>query len=75
MFNKKYIIMKDSSTKFTRFAATALSLLFLSSLVLLEYFIFQWFLDDPYLKFWIDQGPMIAFSITLIGLVWSDLDK
>ncbi len=58
-----------------RFVVSALSLLFLILLVVLEYFLFEQFFDYTYFQFWIERGPLIAFSATLIGLVWSDLDK
>jgi len=67
--------MKDPSSRSSQLAVTALSLVFLSSLVLAEHFLFQQFLDRTYYNFWIEHGPLIAFSLTLIGLVWSDLDK
>ncbi len=67
--------MENSSSKFTQFVTTVLVLIFLLSLVVLEYFLFQRFLDTTYINFWIKQGPLIAFSLTLVGLVWSDLDK
>ena len=68
--------MTKSSPRSTRLVTTALSLVFLSSLVFIEYFLFQRFLGrNTYFKFWIEQGPLIALSFTLIGLVWRNLDK
>jgi len=67
--------MKNSSSILSRIAAAVLPLVFLSFLVFLEFFLFQRFIDITYFQFWIEQGPLIAFSLTLIGLVWNDLDK
>jgi len=67
--------MKNSSPKIARFAVLVLSLAFFSSLIFLEHFLFQRFFGRSYFNIWIEQGPWIVFSLTLIGLVWDDLDK
>jgi hypothetical protein len=68
--------MAKSSPRSTQLLTAALSFAFLSVLVLTEYLLFQRFLGrNTYASFWIEQGPLIAFSFTLIGLVWRNIDK
>lgn len=51
--------MTKYSRRYKRFIITVLSLVFLSSLVVIEYYFFQKFLGyNTYFKFWIDQGPL-----------------
>lgn len=68
--------MNILSTKKARIITTILSLLFLVFLVIADYLFYQQFFRHNYFReIWIENGAFIAFSLTIITLVWGDLDK
>jgi hypothetical protein len=67
--------MTTSSSRSVRLLVTALALAVFASLVFVNHFLFERFLGHSYLAFWLERGQLITLSLTLIALVWGDLDK